>query len=348
MTAKRLNVGIIGASGYAGGELLRILADHPQVRITTITSDTYAGQPVAGSFPGLARKRLPAFTAYDQIKTCQCDLVFLARDSGVAMKVAPQLLNAGVRVIDFSADFRLRDVNAYHQWYGIHHSEPDLCQEAVYGLPELYASRISSARLVANPGCYPTGAILALAPLLHHHLVESDSIIVDAKSGLSGAGRSKFGLDYHFAEVNESTAAYKVATHRHTPEIEQICSEVAGRELVISFTPHIIPITRGLLSTCYAALLRPHTDEELQQIYGRFYDEAPFVRVVSKLPATKHVVGSNDCHIGLKTDPRTGRVIVISVIDNMVKGAAGQAVQNMNLMYGFGETDGLESGSIFP
>ncbi|MCL5284072.1 MAG: N-acetyl-gamma-glutamyl-phosphate reductase [Armatimonadetes bacterium] len=345
---KRINVGIVGASGYAGGELLRILADHPQVRITVITSDTYAGQPVASSFPGLARKRLAAFTAYDQSKISQCDLVFLARDSGVAMKVAPQLLNAGVKVIDLSADFRLRDVNTYHQWYGIHHSEPDLCQEAVYGLPELFASRISSARLVANPGCYPTGAILALAPLLSHHLVESKTIIVDAKSGFSGAGRSKFGQDYHFAEVNESTAAYKVAVHRHTPEIEQICSEVAGRELVVSFTPHLIPITRGILSTCYATLLRPHSDEELQQIYSRFYDEAPFVRVVSNLPATKHVAGSNDCHIGLKTDLRTGRVVVISVIDNMVKGAAGQAVQNMNLMYGFGETAGLESGSIFP
>lgn len=346
-----LNVGIVGASGYAGGELLRLLLRHPHVQLRCAFSGTYAGKLLGEAFPGLSRYTELRFADMDEGLLSSCDVVFLAQENGKAMHLAPKLLAAGCRIIDISADFRFRDTETYLQWYGQPHACPEWNREAVYGLPELYRTQIEKARLVGNPGCYPTAAILALAPLLKANLVDPSSILVDAKSGASGAGRSKFGLDYHFSELNENVSAYKIAgTHRHTPEIEAVLADVAGLpQLRISFTPHLIPMTRGILATCYAQLRSPQTTKALQELYIEFYKEAPFVVVFTdRLPSTKGTYGSNDCHIGLAVDDRTNRVTVVSAIDNLVKGAAGQAIQNMNLMCHFEETAGLDSGGLWP
>lgn len=346
-----MNVGVVGASGYGGGELLRLLSRHPEVRIACAVSETYAGRPLAASFPGLAGQSELRFESYgDGTAVAQCDVVFLAQENGKAMETAPHLLEAGCKLIDLSADFRFRDVATYEAWYKMAHAAPQLNAEAVYGLPELYAEPIRKARLIGNPGCYPTATLLALAPLLSHNRVEARSIIVDAKSGVSGAGRSKFSLDYHYPETNESVSAYKVAgTHRHTPEIEQTLKAACGLDdFTISFTPHLMPMTRGILVTCYANLTIKTDAAALRDHYRSYYEGKPFVVVTDTLPATKHVYGSNYCHIGLEVDARTNRVIVISVIDNLVKGAAGQAIQNMNLMCGWHETAGLEQGGIWP
>jgi len=352
MRHRKIHVGIGGASGYAGGELVRLLLQHPDVQITYLSSHTYAGKSISTAFPGFAAHHLPPLEEFDVQRAVQkTDILFLAGETGFAMQVAKPLLDAGVRLIDLSADFRLRDPAVYAQWYKREHSAIDLLDEAVYGLPELVAhSRLREARLVANPGCYPTAAALALAPVLAQGWVEPDSLVIDAKSGVSGAGRSKFGLDYHFAELNESMRAYGVPTHRHTPEIEQMLSEVAGRTITATFTPHLIPITRGILCTAYARLSRPLSAQELTLHYRRFYQDKTFVvvREAGDFPATKHVAGTNYCHISLTVDERTQRLVVTSVIDNLVKGAAGQAVQNMNLMLGLVESRGLELPPVFP
>ncbi|HLV78885.1 MAG TPA: N-acetyl-gamma-glutamyl-phosphate reductase, partial [Chthonomonadaceae bacterium] len=310
-----------------------------------------AGKPLAASFPGLAGTSDLRFESYgDGTQIAQCDVVFLAQENGKAMETAPHLLEAGCKVIDLSADFRFRDVATYCEWYQMTHAAPQLNAEAVYGLPELFGPQIRTARLIGNPGCYPTATLLALAPLLHHGLVEPKSIIVDAKSGVSGAGRSKFELGYHYPEANESVSAYKVAgTHRHTPEIEQTLSGLYNLpDLRLSFTPHLIPMTRGILATCYGNLRADTNAESVLQLYRDFYASQPFVVVTDGLPATKHTCGSNYCHIGLAVDARTQRLIVLSAIDNLVKGAAGQAIQNMNLMCGWDETAGLKQGGIWP
>jgi N-acetyl-gamma-glutamyl-phosphate reductase len=346
-----VEVGIVGASGYGGGELLRLLSRHPQAKLTVAVSETYAGKSVAAAFPGLAKRSEMQFVSYgDGREVAQCDVVFLAQENGKAMVTAPHLLEAGCKLIDLSADFRFRDAATYEAWYKTPHAAPQWNARAVYGLPELYGEQIREAQLIGNPGCYPTATILALAPLLTKRLIDPATLIVDAKSGVSGAGRSKFSQDYHYPEANESVSAYKVAgTHRHTPEIEQALSQVSGREVRLSFTPHLIPMTRGILATCYANLTEPAQDSDLFKIYEEFYANAPFVAVVTEtLPATKHTLGSNMCHIGLAVDSRTNRVTVISAIDNLVKGMAGQAVQNMNLMCGFEETAGLEMGGLWP
>lgn len=346
-----VNVGVVGASGYGGGELLRLLSQHPEARIACAVSETYAGQPLSAAFGGLAGATALRFESYgDGANVAQCDVVFLAQENGKAMEVAPHLLDAGCKLIDLSADFRFRNAATYQEWYKMTHAAPQLNAEAVYGLPELFAQQIKTARLIGNPGCYPTATILGLAPLLHHRLAEPRSIIVDAKSGVSGAGRSKFSLEYHYPETNESVSAYKIAgTHRHTPEIEQTLGGFYGlSDLAISFTPHLIPMTRGILATCYGDLLKQHSAEALLTIYREFYADKPFVVVTDGLPATKHSYGSNYCHIGLAVDARTNRVIVLSAIDNLVKGAAGQAIQNMNLMCGWDETAGLKQGGIWP
>ncbi|HLV80670.1 MAG TPA: N-acetyl-gamma-glutamyl-phosphate reductase [Chthonomonadaceae bacterium] len=346
-----LDVAVVGASGYGGGELLRLLARHPRVALRRAFSETYAGKPLAAAFPGWAKQSDLRFDSYgDGAEAAQCDVVFLAQENGKAMEMAPRLLEAGCKVIDLSADFRFRDTATYLAWYKTAHTAPDLSRKAVYGLPELYAEAICSASLVGNPGCYPTATILALAPLLHRRVFDPESLIVDAKSGVSGAGRAKFSLDYHFPEVAESVSAYKIAgTHRHTPEIEQAISDWAGIPLRVTFTPHLVPMARGILATCYASLREPVETGDLLKLYEAFYADAPFVAVVSDhLPATKHTLGSNMCHIGLAVDARTNRVTVVSAIDNLVKGAAGQAVQNMNLMCGFAETDGLDAPALWP
>jgi N-acetyl-gamma-glutamyl-phosphate reductase len=345
-----LDVAIIGASGYGGGELLRWLNLHPEVRVAAATSRTYAGKSVAAAFPGLAGRMDLTFTdGSDLSAVAECAVVFLAQENGFAMTIAPELLGYGIGVVDLSADFRFRDPAVYEERYKIPHAAPQWSQDAVYGLPELHHEEIRKARLVANPGCYATLSILALTPLLEANLVDTTTLIVDGKSGISGAGRSKFGLDYHFAEANESVSAYKIAgTHRHTPEIEQELSAVAGKPIEITFTPHLIPMTRGMLATCYATLTANVSADDLLENFRAFYRDAPFVHITGDLPATKHTTGSNMCHIGLSVDPRMNRVTVVAALDNLMKGAAGQAIQNMNLLCGFEETAGLTLSGMWP
>jgi N-acetyl-gamma-glutamyl-phosphate reductase len=353
-----IEVAITGASGYGGGELLRWLARHPSVRVAAAASGTYAGQPVSAAFPGLANRVDLAFVQEIDAETLRrCAAVFLARDNGVAMRLAPSLLEAGCKVIDLSADFRFRVPAVYEEWYRTPHAAPQLSERAVYGLPELHREAIRRATLVGNPGCYTTASILALAPLLARKspdltpdpVIDPATIVIDGKSGVSGAGRSKFGLDYHFSEANESVSAYRVGgTHRHTPEIEQELSRLAGHPVTVSFTPHLIPMTRGILATCYATLIESLSAADLLDRYRAFYADAPFVYVTDGLPASKHTLGSNMCHLGLAVDSRTSRVTAISSIDNLGKGMVGQAIQNLNLMCGLEETAGLESPGIWP
>ncbi|HLY66189.1 MAG TPA: N-acetyl-gamma-glutamyl-phosphate reductase [Chloroflexota bacterium] len=349
MTAK-LDVAVVGASGYGGGELLRWLSWHPHAQVRVAVSGTYVRKPVAAAFPGLAGRVELEFRgddALDEVK--QCPLVFLARDNGVAMGIAPELLTVGCRLVDLSADFRFRDPAGYLEWYGKPHASPQLTREAAYGLPELHREAIQRAAIIGNPGCFTTTSILAVAPLVAGRLIDPGTIIIDGKSGVSGAGRSKFGLDYHFAEMNESAWAYKAGgTHRHTGEIEQELGLLAGASLRVSFTPHVVPMTRGILATCYATLTGSHTADELRECFRAFYADAPFVYVTDSLPATKHTLGSNMCHIGLAVDARTNRVTVLSVTDNLGKGMVGQAIQNMNLMFGFPETAGLQVPGMWP
>lgn len=347
-----IDAAVVGASGYGGGELIRILLRHPQVKLSVIVSETYAGKPLSAALPGLtgiSDLKFQAFNNGESLKNCQ--VVFLAQENGRAMKIVPQLLEYGCKIVDLSADFRFRDIEVYNQWYKMEHACPVENSHAVYGLPELNREAIKDCNVVGNPGCYPTASILALAPLLNARLIDPTDIIIDAKSGVSGAGRANFSLDYHYPEINESVSAYKIAgSHRHTPEIETAVSEISGVKTTVTFTPHLIPMSRGILATCYASTVRNLTQSELVALFTEFYRDSPFVVTLSdSLPATKHTLGSNRCHIGLAYDPRTKRITVVSTIDNLVKGAAGQAVQNMNLMFGFDETAALiDCGGIWP
>lgn len=347
-----IKIGIVGASGYGGGELLRLLGRHPKAKVTLAVSGTYAGKPVSSAWPGQWKQSDLIFSPVDDGTQLQkCNVVFLAMDNGKAMTLAPRLLDAGVKIVDLSADFRLKNVELYPEWYGFEHLCPKISDEAIFGLPELNRSEIKHARLIANPGCYPTAAILALAPLIENKAIRLETIILDGASGVSGAGRSKFSLDYHYPELNESYSAYKIAgTHRHTPEMEQSFTQLAQSEVKVTFTPHLAPMSRGILMTCYANLIQKTTTERLQAMFKERYESEPFVVIYEEgLPTTKHVLGSNRCHIGLKVDERTGRVVVISAIDNLVKGMAGQAIQNMNLLFGIEETAGLSDiGGLWP
>lgn len=342
-------IAVIGASGYTGAELLRLLVQHPEAELVCVTSRQYAGQPVGEVFPSLQGLLDLNFEDIDPAGLAsRADLVFTAVPHQTAMSMIPELLDAGCRVVDLSADFRLRDVSVYETWYQ-EHTSPGLLSEAVYGLPELFRKKIPVARLVANPGCYPTSIALALTPLLEEQKVDPETIIVDSKSGTSGAGRSA-KLDTLFCEVNEGFKAYGLPRHRHTPEIEQTLSLVSGKAVTISFTPHLLPVNRGILSTCYASLVGPTSLDELHDLYLRRYCAETFIRVLPKghLPNIAQVTGSNFCDIGLAVDDRTGRVIAVAVIDNLVKGAAGQAIQNMNLMLGLPEKMGLMTAPYFP
>jgi N-acetyl-gamma-glutamyl-phosphate reductase len=345
-----LKVAIVGASGYTGVELLRILHSHPEVAVTCVTSEQSAGRPVSDVFPTLRGRIDIPLENLEPISIAEkVDFVFTALPHKAAMEVVPTFLKMGKNVVDLSADYRLHDAAVYERWYD-KHLNPDVLKEAVYGIPELRRAQIGEASLVANPGCYPTSVILGLAPLLKGKVVDPKSIIIDAKSGVSGAGRGA-KVDGLYCEVNEGFRAYGVGgTHRHIPEIEQELSLLAGKELVVSFTPHLVPMDRGILSTIYTNPLGKVTAADLITLYEAFYDGEPFVRVLPEgiFPSTAYVRGSNFCDIGIAVDERTGRVIIVSAIDNLVKGASGQAVQNMNLMCGLPETLGLDFLPIFP
>ncbi len=344
-----VKVGIIGASGYTGVELARLICRHPGAELTVATSRQYAGLKLSAVYPSLLGVTDVICRNISGSELAeQADLFFTAVPHQTAMAIVPRLLEAGKKVIDLSADFRIHDAGVYEQWYQVH-SAPEYLAEAVYGLPELHRRKISNARLVANPGCYPTSIILALAPLLQAGVIKPGNLIIDAKSGAAGAGRSA-KVAALYCEVNDGFMAYKVGEHRHTPEIEQELSQLADTSLTISFTPHLLPMSRGILSTIYADLLEDIDAAAIRKLYDDLYHDEPFIRLcpAGQLPAPQFVRGSNFCDIGFKIDSRTGRIIVLSAIDNLVKGAAGQAVQNMNLISGFIETDGLLTIPLFP
>jgi N-acetyl-gamma-glutamyl-phosphate reductase len=354
MNTNSVKVGIVGASGYSGEELVRLMLTHPHTQLTAVTSRQYAGQTVAQVFPKFSQYGLAKSLRFSdpnaELLAKQCDVVFLALPHGVAAEFAMPLNNAGVRVIDLSADFRLKSSETYKEFYAHDHPAPELLAKSVYGLPELYREQIKDALLIASPGCYPTSIILPLAPLLRAKLIKPESIIANSLSGVSGAGR-KAELDYLFVECNESVRPYGVPKHRHLSEIEQELSLAAGEPIKIQFTPHLIPVNRGILTTLYAAPCKHFGSAEemnslAQQIETTFrtaYAAEPFVRVLEgkALPDTKNVVATNMIEIAWRLDPRTGRLIVMSAEDNIVKGASGQALQSLNIMCGYPETAGL-------
>ncbi len=337
-----IRVGVLGATGYAGAELVRLLCAHKNVEITSLASKTYTGQKMSDVMPSLRGICDIVLEEADAEHASEkCDVVFTALPHGVSHKVIKELCEKGLKVIDLSGDFRYNDLNVYKEWYGVEHACPELLEKSVYGLCELHRDEIKKSSLIGNPGCYTTCSILGLAPLLKEGIVETKNIIIDAKSGVSGAGRS-LSLQTHFAECTETMKAYKVATHRHTSEIEQELSILANEEIILSFTPHLVPMKRGILVTEYANLKKPYTKEELLDIYKNFYKGEKFVRILDTLPEIKNVTGSNYVDISLTVDKRLNRVIVVAVIDNLIKGAAGQAIQNMNLLFDLPEYEGLD------
>jgi len=350
---KKLKVSIIGTTGYAGKELVKILMNHQRVELVHLISSSYAGKNIAEIFPEFLNKLDKKLINFNlDVVSQDSDMVFTALPHTVSMDVVPELLKKGVKVVDLSADYRIKDSAVYQEWYKkeLNQINKELLPEAVYGLPEIYLDKIKDALLVANPGCYPTSIILGIAPLLKHHFVEPEGIIIDSKSGTSGAGR-KLSLGLHFAECNENFKAYKVIRHNHIPEVEQELSFVYFgadnkkqiKGIKVSFTPHLLPINRGIFSTCYLSLKGSKKEGEVLEAYQKFYQKAPFVRIFEppNLPEMKFVAGTNYCDIGFTIDERVNKIKVISVIDNLIKGAAGQAVQNMNIMSGFSETCGL-------
>lgn len=345
-----IKAGIIGATGYAGAELVRLLANHSKVEIEFVTSKSFTGQKISQVYPALAGVvdlECEELDIKQQAK--RVDVVFTALPHGVSMSVVPELLSAGVKVIDLSGDYRYSSQEIYEDWYQQKHESPELLDRAVYGLPELYKEEIKEAGLVANPGCYPTSATLALAPVVEKGVVDSQSIIIDAKSGVTGAGRKPSRVT-HFSEVAESFKAYKVGEHRHTSEIEQNLAGLANKEVMLSFTPNLVPMKRGILSTIYVDLTQDLSSKGLVELYQKFYSQEPFVRIRQEgnLPEVKEVTGSNYCDLGFKVDDRTRRLIIVSVIDNLVKGASGQAIQNLNLIFDLDEKEGLDFAGIIP
>ena len=343
------NIAILGASGYTGAELVRLLARHPHVRIGAVTADRKAGEKYGEVFPHLAGLGLPDLVAVGDLNWDQFDVIFCGLPHGTTQEVIAAIPR-NKKIIDLSADFRLRDLAAYEKWYGHPHRAVDLQGEAVYGLTEQYRKQIATARLVACPGCYPTNALLPLTPLLEKKLIKTDSIIIDSKSGVSGAGRALKESSL-FTEVSEAMHAYGVANHRHAAELDQELSKAAGTPILASFTPHLIPMNRGMLSTIYVELSAGGTAADIHAALSRRYDETePFVRILplGETPATRHVRGTNHALIGVVADRNAGRAIIVSVIDNLVKGASGQGVQNMNLMLGLDETAGLMQEALFP
>lgn len=342
-----IRAGIVGGTGYTGVELLRLLGGHGHVEITVITSRAEAGKPITDLFPSLRGYLDISFSEPDIDLLAGCDVVFFATPNGTAMTMTPALLDAGAKVIDLAADFRLKDVSEWQQWYGMEHACPELLDEAVYGLPEVNREAIKTARLIANPGCYPTAVQLGFLPMVKAGLIEADQLIADCKSGVSGAGRGA-NMDTLFCEAGDSLTAYAVSGHRHLPEITQGLNEVSGQTMGLTFVPHLAPMIRGIHATLYATLIDRSVD--LQSLYETSYQDEPFVDVMpaGSHPDTRSVRSANYCRLAVHTTPRDGRVVVLSVIDNLVKGAAGQAVQNMNLMFGLDETTGLQHAGLVP
>ena len=350
MKDEKLKIAICGGSGYTGGELLRILSGHPQVKVTAVTSEKSAGKNVTVLFPHLRKYGNLTYEPLNKIGLLnKAELFFLALPHGASQEAVNFFYENNKRVIDLSADYRLADPKVYQEWYSLPHKYLQTLKKAVFGLPELYRGRIKKAKLIANPGCYPTSAILALIPAVTDRIIDAASITIDSKSGTSGAGR-KADLAVSFCEVNEGFKAYGIGTHRHTPEIEQELSLAAGRKLTVNFTPHLLPVDRGILTTVYAKLSKKTDTAAVLNTYRKRYKREPFVRILDEgmFPNIKNVRGTNFCDIGIKVNHRTNTLIIVSAIDNLVKGASGQAVHNMNIMMGFGETTGLESLALFP
>jgi N-acetyl-gamma-glutamyl-phosphate reductase len=345
-----VKVAIAGATGYGGVELVRLLKRHAQVELVQLTSETYAGKPLEQVYPHLRGVAIGLQALDPEALGHDADFVFLALPAGQAMELAPRLLAQGKRVIDLSADFRLKDPAAYPRWYKVEHPHPELLVEAVYGLPELHRAEMREARLVAAPGCYPTGAVLALAPLVNAHLVEPERIIVDSKSGVSGAGRTALELAFHYPEANEDVSAYKVASHRHTPEMEQELSAIAGAAVTVTFSPHLVPMTRGIATAAYAPLRGAATAAELVEEMRHFYAREPFVQVLDEktYPHTKATAGWNLCQVTARVDERAGIAIALSAIDNLGKGLSGTCVQCFNVMIGCDETTAISEPGPYP
>ncbi|RMF21800.1 MAG: N-acetyl-gamma-glutamyl-phosphate reductase [Cyanobacteria bacterium J083] len=346
-----ISVGIVGASGYGGVQLVRMLLEHPLVELVYLGGDSSAGKQYSDLYPHLGHRFNLKIEPIDlDVIAARCQVVFLGLPNGLACNMAETLLAKGCQVLDLSADYRFRDLATYTAWYKTPRQDVTTAAQAVYGLPELYRSQIQQSNLIGCPGCYPTATLLALAPLLKQGLILPETIVIDAKSGTSGGGR-KAKINLLLAEADNSIAAYGVAAHRHTPEIEQICSELARQDVKVQFTPHLIPMVRGILSTVYATLRDPGlVRDDLLTIYSAFYRSSEFIQILSNgvYPQTKWAWGTNLCYIGVEVDRRTDRVIVMSAIDNLIKGQAGQAIQCLNLMMGWQESTGLPKLSFYP
>ncbi len=351
-TVTKIRVGLVGVTGYTGMELVRLLTTHPAMQLVMASSRAEAGKRLGDFYPfidGLAGSEIIISNLDVDLVADNCDLVFLAVPHGTAMEVGASLREKNVRVVDLSADFRITDPSVYEKWYDTTHTQKQMLSKAVYGLPELYGADIANAKLIANPGCYPTAAILGLYPALKHGCIYSEDIVIDAKSGTSGAGR-KASVGTLFCEVADTFKAYNLGKHRHTPEIEQELTRIAATPITISFNTHLLPIGRGILSTMYGKLTKDLSLKEVHEIYTKTWQSSPWVRVLSmgQLPETRHVRGTMFCDIGLVVDPRTKRLIVVSAIDNLCRGASGQAIANANIMFGLPATTGLVLAPLMP
>ncbi|MFC5401712.1 N-acetyl-gamma-glutamyl-phosphate reductase [Cohnella soli] len=350
MSSSNIRAAIVGSTGYGGVELIRLLQSHPKVTITSVISSSTAGTSIAEGFPHLTEIHTDLLDDLNvEAISAKADVVFLATPHGVSMKLAPQFLDAGMKVIDLSGDFRLESGDVYEKWYKHEPADAAYVERAVYGLSEIYGDQVAKTDFVANPGCFTTTSLLGLYPAVKAGWIDPDTIIIDAKSGVSGAGRGA-SLGTHYSEINENFKAYKINKHQHTPEIEQVLSEAAGRPVATTFTTHLVPMTRGIMATMYAKINGKRTDADFVELYRQFYEGRKFVRVrpEGKWPATKETYGTNYCDIGFSVDERTGRVTIISVTDNLVKGAAGQAIQNLNLLMNWDETLGLQFTPVYP
>lgn len=347
---EKMKAAIIGGTGYGAIELIRLIHKHPNLELGTVVSNSQAGTRFSESYPHLTDCLEHPLETFDAVRISkENDIVFLATPSGVSSRLVPELVDKGIKVVDLSGDFRLRSGNEYETWYKHPAPSEKYQAQAIYGLTEIYADEIKNANLIANPGCYPTATTLGLIPIIKAKLMDEKSIIIDAKSGVSGAGRG-LSLTSHYAEINENLKAYKLGAHQHIPEIEQILSDENKTPIKVTFTTHLVPMTRGIMCTIYVNLLDTISTNDVIELYGTFYENHPFVRIrpAGMIPSTKEVSGSNYCDIGLHVDPRTNRLIIISVIDNLVKGAAGQAIQNVNLMNGWDVRTGLDSIPMYP